>query len=59
MLTKTCMNIILFIIYANDMTNVFSNPSKMYADDTKIQAKIRKNFEGQDTLTMQRGIIRG
>ena len=35
------------------MPNIISNLSKMYADDTKIQAKIRKNFEGQDTITIQ------
>ena len=44
---------ILFIIYINDLPDIISNPSKMYADDTKIQAKIDKKHEFQDTQSMQ------
>ena len=35
---------ILFIIYINDLSNNITNTFKIYADDKKILARIRKNF---------------
>ena len=40
---------ILFIIYINDLIDVVKNVSKMYADDTKVLAKISKDHETEDT----------
>ena len=47
---------ILFIIYINDLIDNMTNPCKMYADDTKILARIRKENEVLDTITMQEDI---
>ena len=47
---------VLFIIYINDLPDNLSNITKIYADDTKILGRIRKNFIEQDTLLMQEDI---
>ena len=47
---------ILFIIYINDLIDVVKNLSKMYADDTKVLAKISKDHENEDTSLMQNDI---
>jgi hypothetical protein len=43
---------ILFIIYINDLIDVVKNLSKMYADDTKVLAKISKDHENEERLTL-------
>jgi hypothetical protein len=47
---------ILFIIYINDLLDTLSCVTKMYADDTKILARIRKDHIEQDTQTIQKDI---
>ena len=47
---------ILFLIYINDLPDKLNNLCKMYADDSKILAKVRKNNELEDTNKMQNDI---
>jgi hypothetical protein len=47
---------ILFIIFINDLPDKLANVCKMYADDTKILAKIKKNSAITDTIKMQNDI---
>ena len=44
---------ILFIIYINDLTDIISNSSKMYVDDTNVNGRIRKTHVLEDFLIMQ------
>ena len=44
---------LLFVIFINDMPNVFENKSELYADDTKILSKI--NVNNQDN-SLQRDL---
>ena len=48
---------ILFIIYINDLLDTLSCVTKMYADGTKILARIRKDHIEQDTKTMQKDTV--
>ena len=47
---------ILFIIYINDLSDLISNVCKIYADDTKVLARIRRAFIAEDVLRLQSDI---
>ena len=47
---------ILFIIYINDLPEILTYTCKMYANDSKILAGIKKQNDNLDTITMQKDI---
>ena len=48
---------VLFSIYINDLPKEIVNPVLLFADDTKIFSKVRRNSSLEDIAQIQRGIL--